>query len=634
MSTSSVTPDASSLTSSVTGPTPSNYVDQSSQNPPSALAAAVSQPPQDGIMRSRLNTVLNAVSNASNSQIAPSDQPPPAQSQSAMGPNAPSGSQRPAWKSTLGKVAGVVSTGLSGIPAGGRPSFAGGLGQGARAEQQAQATEQAIKFQSFQDQVRAANLHAQDLQKQAADDAQQKAQQAGEDFQNEALGNNGGKMETHPNDGTAVMQTLQAQTAANGTASITPGTHISADGKNINVPSNTPETLAAQVQNYKALEGKLPGLPGLPSFDPSSVKSQSDVTNARAALGQHLDIMQHLVQGYDQSGRPYTHQELNDLIPAYQSQIDSLSKNGGASDYQLGTLKNTLAILQANEQHHSDKEQEVNDQATANAVDKAKQLGDIKTSNTEQVDDNKAGNRPIKSIDTTELNAVAYDPNYQNPDGSKGGNVVMSKADAAAKGLTHYKADPVKVNSLVAGVNDVQQKFNKMNDAVGQMGQVDSNVVANLTGDFKAHAFGSELNMNGINAWLHKNGLEGANAATRDFVTAYVGAQEAISQLPRLQTMGQSSRVTETQMEQARKMLPQVGDDADMASRRMTGLQDIIDPIRRQVPHMPGAELMSSFREKGYTPSSRQAAPQQQAAPSKVGSFNPQTQAIDYANQP
>lgn len=39
--------------------------------------------------------------------------------------------------------------------------------------------------------------------------------------------------------------------------------------------------------------------------------------------------------------------------------------------------------------------------------------------------------------DSTELNAVAFDPNYQNGDGTKGANVVMSKADAQAKGLTH-----------------------------------------------------------------------------------------------------------------------------------------------------------------------------------------------------
>lgn len=53
--------------------------------------------------------------------------------------------------------------------------------------------------------------------------------------------------------------------------------------------------------------------------------------------------------------------------------------------------------------------------------------------------------------DTTNLDSVAFDPNYQNRDGSKGANVVMSKADAQAKGLTHYKTDPNKLNATVAG---------------------------------------------------------------------------------------------------------------------------------------------------------------------------------------
>src|SRR6266852_2112173 len=59
-------------------------------------------------------------------------------------------------------VARVASTALSGIPDRGRPSFVTGLGQGARAEQASQANQQAIKFKTFDDSVRAAQLHAQD----------------------------------------------------------------------------------------------------------------------------------------------------------------------------------------------------------------------------------------------------------------------------------------------------------------------------------------------------------------------------------------------------------------------------------------------------------------------------------------
>src|SRR5207249_7941704 len=74
--------------------------------------------------------------------------------------------------------------------------------------------------------------------------------------------------------------------------------------------------------------------------------------------------------------------------------------------------------------------------------------------------------KPQKAVDTTELNAVAFDPNYQNANGTKGANVVMSKSDAAAKGLTHYKADPSTINTVVAGFNDVQVKLNQLADVV------------------------------------------------------------------------------------------------------------------------------------------------------------------------
>jgi hypothetical protein len=441
MSTSSVTPDQSSLASAVPTSAPNNYVEQSSQNPAPEQAAT---PPPTPAVGPRLASALSAIVGTTQPQTPPAT-PSPSSGGVASGPddadfNTASGSG--GWKGALGKGLSTLSTALSGIPAGARPSFAGGLGQGARAEQQAQANEQAVKFASFQDQVRAVNLHAQDLQKQAADDAQQQAQQAAEDFQNEELGKKGGSIDTHPNNGTAVMQTLASQTAANGAASITPGTHISADGENINVPANNPETLSAQVSNYKALEGKLPGLPGLPAFDPSSVKSMKDVTDARAALGQHIDIMQHILQGYDPSGRPLTHQELNDLIPAYQAQIDSLSKNGGATDYQLGTLKNTLAILQANEKNHSDAEDQANAKATANAAAKAGAVAgaqsQAKLPATIAAQNNAAANKAANAQANTNM-FVGTDPS---------GNQIAGTSDqlkaAGAQGVTKLDADTGK----------------------------------------------------------------------------------------------------------------------------------------------------------------------------------------------
>jgi len=47
-----------------------------------------------------------------------------------------------------------------------------------------------------------------------------------------------------------------------------------------------------------------------------------------------------------------------------------------------------------------------------------------------------------------------------------------------------------------------------------------------------------------------------------------VGAHEAVTQLPRLQTFGQSNRMTEKQMEAAQNLLPHPG-DGTMAGQKM-----------------------------------------------------------------
>ena len=214
--------------------------------------------------------------------------------------------------------------------------------------------------------------------------------------------------------------------------------------------------------------------------------------------------------------------------------------------------------------------------------------------------------KPQKAQDNTELNAVAYDPNYQNPDGTKGANVVMSKTDAAAKGLSHYKADAGKINSLVAGFNDVQTKVNSVADVVNgaDAGKIQADVAASLLKDqgfeFGAHAggLGFQLPTAIVNTKAYASDLAQANQATRNYVTTLLGAREAITQLPRLQTFGQSSRMTHEQMLAAIKQLPVPGDDPALMQQKLTALQGVLDPLRKQVPHMPGAEKIPSWLEK------------------------------------
>jgi hypothetical protein len=273
----------------------------------------------------------------------------------------PSGGSR--LQSILGAVAKVVTTGLSGIPAGNRPSFLGGLGQGARAAQAADATQQAIKFRTFDDSVRAANLHLQDQELQLRTQEQSDAHQKAEDFQADYDEAHGITNTTHPNVGDAVTQTWQGQQAAQGSVSIQHGTSLLADGKSISIPGTDPDTQAGQLQKYKDLQSVLPFLSTLPQ-------------NAQFVPAKFQDQLTHIMGGYDVHGDPLTHDQLTNLLPALQSQRDAAAKNG-STPYQLGTLDRLIGIYKANEKNH----QNADDIAAAHQVDvqaaSNKQLGGV-----------------------------------------------------------------------------------------------------------------------------------------------------------------------------------------------------------------------------------------------------------------
>jgi hypothetical protein len=217
----------------------------------------------------------------------------------------------------------------------------------------------------------------------------------------------------------------------------------------------------------------------------------------------------------------------------------------------------------------------------------------------------------------TGVNVVAFDPDYANADGSNGANVVLDKATAQQRGLFSYKVDPSVVNANVAGFNDVQTKLNQLAGVVNDPKQM-SQVQPELAAAILAHGKGITLGISGtaidtsrVNEGLYKEDVAKANQATRDFVTAYVASHEAITQLPRLQTFGKSSRMTQQQMEAAQNMLPQPGDGPALAAQKMQSLQTTIDPLRKQLPHMQGAELIPSWSE------------QHQKAPAATHVFDP-----------
>ena len=69
--------------------------------------------------------------------------------------------------------------------------------------------------------------------------------------------------------------------------------------------------------------------------------------------------------------------------------------------------------------------------------------------------------------------------------------------------------------------------------------------------------------------------------------------------------------MTEQQMHAAVNLLPQPG-DAGMAAQKMARLQGMINPLRKQIPHMPGADQIPSWLERG----------QQQKQPAPSGGSN------------
>ena len=299
MSTTPVTPDQSTLASTVNSSGPSQAV--AAVPTPSPVPPASSAPASGP----RLTSVLSAIVSASQPT------PPPAQ---------------PAWKKDLGTVARTVSTALAGVPSGGRPSFLGGLGQGARSEQAAQAQQQDIKFKDFESQYRAAQLHNDDLRLQNQTDEQQNANQKEWMQRHDWLSDHGYDDFTVPNHGPAVINHMTAETSANGAIAVTPGTAVNPDGNTIHVPTNTQATRDAQKQLYDTFAP----IYGLGGRDP----------NADFVPGKQIDILQHLMQGKTPNGDPIKHDDLPGMIASYQAQRTAL--NGKATEAPVSYTHLTL----------------------------------------------------------------------------------------------------------------------------------------------------------------------------------------------------------------------------------------------------------------------------------------------------
>jgi hypothetical protein len=327
------------------------------------------------------------------SDQAPSSITLPAQtSANSDGSQLPKAPQQPSrLTSTLAAIVSAATTGLSGLPDKGRPTFITGLGEGARAAQAAEANQQQIKFRSFDDQMRAAQLHNQDLALQNATQEQQDAHETHINKMHENDGDWGIKYDTIANHGDAVMDHLTTQTAANGSAVVPPGTHISADGENILIPRDTPETTAGQLAQFKAVAPAL----GL----------NVSIPNGATKLDPKVaTVFYNKLQGFDPNGDVYTADKLPALIASNQAQRDELAKQG-APQNQLDALDGIVSKQKAQLKADNDQATKLADAASKRKIAEAKATVDERGAQTRETNSDK----PQKTPSTVWVQGVSAD---------------------------------------------------------------------------------------------------------------------------------------------------------------------------------------------------------------------------------
>ncbi|HEY6767999.1 MAG TPA: hypothetical protein VI386_24860 [Candidatus Sulfotelmatobacter sp.] len=226
------------------------------------------------------------------------------------------------------------NTALAGIPDKGRSSFVTGLGEGARAEQADQANQQAIKFKDFDSQVRAAQLHNDDLRLQNQTEAQQNANNKEWEDRHDWLSDHGYDDNTIPNHADAATNHLTSATAINGAASVPAGSGINPSGDTIHIPADTQATRDAQKQQYD----NFASVYGLPGRD----QKQDFVP------GKQVDFLNHAMRGLNPNGSPIEHDKLPGAIAALQTQRDAVASGKNVNPAQLNQLDNTIGIMKAN----------------------------------------------------------------------------------------------------------------------------------------------------------------------------------------------------------------------------------------------------------------------------------------------
>lgn len=363
----------------------------------------------------------------------------------------------------------------------------------------------------------------------------------------------------------------------------------------IGVYAPSQQSLTQNQQGYRQIVNDARAVQGLPPIDDLSWNTQGFKGQRQMAQG----AMEFLApaQSFNKDNIGAMLAQRQQMLENYEKHVD---QNG-----QPDAKPSIISQLRQSVDYLKKAKEDINAENIKTQVDTKNALAATPTGRLETAKNQAELTKTQQEIaKNNEEPGVAYDPNYQNPDGTKGANVVTSRGKAREQGLQFYKEDPATINSTVGGMNDVQNKLNQLAAIT-----TDPNTVGKINGPLAAallDAKGLQVDAHGIhipfermNAGMFQENLAKANPETRAYVVAMLGAHEAMTQLPRLQTFGKSNRMTERQMEAAQALLPMPGGDADMMRRQMQSIQTMIDPLRRQVPHMAGAELIPSWAESG-----------------------------------
>ena len=258
----------------------------------------------------------------------------------------------------MSTLAAIVSTGLSGIPDKGRPSFVTGLGSGARAAQAAQANQQAIKFRNYDDSVRAAQLAVEEKHAQNADEEHQAHMTEFAQSQADRMTANTGMTYTYvrnDDDGSAVLNHLQTGMAnsPDGKVSVPPGTIPAPDGWL--VPNKGSDEVAQA--NTKDFNSRAPFYGFNPTPSGQVVKPFAYDSLTQQSRGYKLQADGHTAV--------MTPEEIRDLTDNMSSELAKYKQRPNADP-------NTIAAVQQ-DMDHLNGLADIHEQRNNDAISKAQQ---------------------------------------------------------------------------------------------------------------------------------------------------------------------------------------------------------------------------------------------------------------------